>query len=238
MRILIVEDDRQMAALLKRGMELESYAVDVAYDGEEGQQLAESTAYDLIILDVVLPRKNGVELCRSLRQKRIASRILMLTQKGTLPDRVKGLDAGADDYLPKPFAFEEVSARVRALLRRDVAGATVLTAGDIILDTVTRRVTVRGDEVSLRPREFAILHYLMAHAGGVVTRSMIEEHVWDMSLEAGSHLLDVYIARIRKKLGRQSDMIETVKGVGYRILSPEERTTKYDAGSAEGDTLP
>jgi len=219
-RILIVEDDRQMAALLKRGMELESYAVDVAYDGEEGQQLAESTAYDLIILDVVLPRKNGVELCRSLRQKRIASRILMLTQKGTLPDRVKGLDAGADDYLPKPFAFEEVSARVRALLRRDVAGATVLTAGNIILDTVTRRVTVRGDEVSLRPREFAILHYLMAHAGAVVTRSMIEDHVWDMYLEAGSHLLDVYIARIRKKLGRQSEMIETVKGVGYRILSP------------------
>lgn len=217
MRILIVEDDRGLAALLKRGLAEESYAVDVAYDGEEGEELAESIPYDLIILDIILPNKNGIEVCRALRRKKVTSRILMLTNKSEVSDRVIGLDAGADDYLPKPFRIEELLARVRALLRRDITGgSTVTKVGDISLDTVTRQVK-RGDtDIPLRPREYSVLHYLMTHAGTVVTRAMIEDHVWDFSLESNSNLLDAYVSRLRKKLGGPAT-IETVRGVGYRL---------------------
>jgi DNA-binding response OmpR family regulator len=222
-RILVVEDNRRMAASIKKALVEEAYAVDLAYDGEEGQQLAESITYDLIILDIILPKKDGIEVCRSLRRRKVASRILMLTQKRELADRVQGLDSGADDYLAKPFDTEELSARVRALLRRDVTGgSTVLRVGDVTLNTITRRVG-RGDrDIDLEPREYAILHYLMTHADMLVTRAMIEEHVWDMSLEAGSHLLDVYISRLRKKLGDgEHPIIETERGVGFRMSRSE-----------------
>jgi DNA-binding response OmpR family regulator len=219
MRLLIVEDDRTLAASLKRALAHDSYAVDAAYDGEEGEELAGSIPYDLIVLDIVLPNKNGIEVCRSLRRRKVTSRILMLTNKSEVSDRVTGLDAGADDYLPKPFRIEELLARVRALLRRDTTGgSTVVKVGDISLDTVTRQVK-RGDmDIPLNPREYAILHYLMIHAGTVVTRAMIEEHVWDISLESGSHLLEVYINRIRNKVGdKDRSIIETKRGLGYRL---------------------
>jgi DNA-binding response OmpR family regulator len=221
LRLLIIEDNRKLAASLKRALAETSYAVDVAYDGESGQSLAENAPYDLIVLDIVLPQKDGFAVCRALRDRKIASRILMLTQKRAVADRVTGLDCGADDYLAKPFVIDELLARVRALLRRGSDGSPLIKTGDITLDTVNRQVKRGGTDIILRPREYAILHFLMAHAGITVTRSMIEDHVWNIDLESGSHLLDVYISNLRKKLGE--GVIETVRGVGYRVpLSPDK----------------
>ena len=229
MRILVVEDDPRMAARIKQALVEEAYAVDVAYDGEQGEELAESTSYDLIILDIILPRKDGIEVCRALRGKKVSSRILMLTQKRTVADRVTGLNSGADDYLRKPFSVQELLARVRALLRRDVTrGVTAIKVGDITIDTVTRRV-MRGDsDVPLKPREYSILHYLITHPGIIVTREMIEQHVWDMDLESGSHLLEVYMSRLRRALGDEDrSLIETVKGVGYRLHTTDDANSKH-----------
>jgi DNA-binding response OmpR family regulator len=220
MRILVVEDEKEFAHLIRRGLTEDGYAVDLAYDGVEGESLAESVSYDVIILDIVLPRKDGFQVCSSLRQKNIKTRILMLTGRDAVADRIRGLDCGADDYLIKPFDFGELTARIRALLRRDInRGSPLVQVGDISLNTANRQVK-RGDQIiDLNNKEYAILEYLMVNADMVITRQMIEDHVWNFSLDANSNLVDVYISRLRTKLDTSSEnsLIETVRGAGYRL---------------------
>ncbi len=220
MKILIVEDDRRMAGYIRQGLVEEGYAVDLAYSAEEGQPLAEGTSYDLIILDVILPGRSGVELCRDLRDKRIGSQILILTCKDDLSDKVKGLDAGADDYLTKPFEFPELFARVRALLRRVVGiHSPLLRVADVTLDTATKQVKRDEIAVQLTRTEYAILRYLMSYPGSVVSKSMIEGHVWNTSSEVGSNRVEVHMARLRAKLGDKGEggLIRTVRGFGYVV---------------------
>jgi DNA-binding response OmpR family regulator len=220
MRILVIEDEKELAHLIRRGLTEEGYAVDVAYDGEEGESFAESVPYDLIILDIVLPRKDGFLVCSSLRRKGIKTRVLMLTGRDSVADRVKGLDTGADDYLIKPFVFEELTARIRALLRREIASASpAIQVGDITLNAATREVTREDRAIDLNNKEYAILEYLMRNVNMVITRQMIEDHVWNFSLESSSNLVDVYIRRLRSKLDNpgEESLIDTVRGVGYRL---------------------
>ncbi len=220
MRILVVEDDRKFSDVLKRGLEENSYAVDCVYNGKDGEYYAETNSYDLIILDIMMPQKNGISVCKDLRTKKINTPILMLTAKDTLEDRVQGLDTGADDYIVKPFAFMELMARVRALLRRDgLSKSTMLSVGKLVLDTKTREVRWKDDLIDLTTKEYIILEYLMSHPNAVVTRTMIETHAWDYNLDSISNLVDVYIRRIRLKIdpkqGKQ--IIQTVRGAGYRM---------------------
>jgi DNA-binding response OmpR family regulator len=220
MRILVVEDERRLCSIVKRGLLEEGYAVDTAYEGEEGEYLAESTPYDLVILDIMLPNKNGIEICRDLRLKQINMPILMLTAKDAVEDRVRGLDAGADDYLVKPFAFNELLARIRALLRRTGSSRSPkLQLGDLVLDTLTREVWRGQRPIELTSKEYTILEYFMRHPNLVITRTMLEEHAWDYEFESTSNIIDVYIQRIRSKIdeaGRDS-LIQTVRGAGYRM---------------------
>lgn len=219
MRILLVDDDRRLSSVVKRGLLEEAYAVDVAYDGEEGQYLAEVNSYDLIILDIMMPKKDGMEVCRDLRSRRNNTPILMLTARDAVEDRVKGLDVGADDYLVKPFAFNELLARVRALLRRESASKSPeITVGDLRLNTLTREVR-RGDRaIELTTKEYVILEYFMRHPNVVVTRTMLEEHAWDYDFDSMSNLVDVYIRRLRRKIDdEKQSMIQTVRGAGYRL---------------------
>ena len=223
MRILIVDDDRRLCAVIKRGLLEEAYAVDVAYDGEEGEYFAEVNPYDLIILDIMLPKKDGIEVCQEIRAKRINTPILMLTAKDTVEDRVRGLDTGADDYLVKPFAFSELLARVRALLRREgISKSPELRVGDLTLNTLTRQVWRGQKPIELTAKEYVILEYFMRHPKVVVTRTMIEEHAWDYDFDSLSNLVDVYIRRLRSKIddeGKDS-LIQTVRGAGYRLKAP------------------
>jgi DNA-binding response OmpR family regulator len=223
MRILVADDDRRLTSIVKRGLMEEAYAVDVAYDGEESEYLAEINPYDLVILDIMMPKKDGIEVCRELRAKSVNTPILMLTARDAVEDRVKGLDAGADDYLVKPFAFNELLARVRALLRRNgVTRSPELKVGDLSLNTLTREVR-RGERVvELTTKEYVILEYLMRHPNVVVTRRMLEEHAWDYDFDSLSNLIDVYIRRLRRKIdfGGQKSMIHTVRGAGYRLRAP------------------
>jgi len=220
MRILVVEDELKMAGLLKRGLEEEGYAVDVAATGSDAVWAATENPYDAILLDVMLPDVNGFEVCRRLRAAGRWAPVLMLTARTAVTDRVAGLDAGADDYLTKPFSFSELFARVRALVRR---GATerpaVLEVGDLTLDPAARRVT-RGDAaVELTAKEFALLEYFMRRPGEVLTRSRIIEHVWDFGYDGDSNVVDVYVRYLREKIDRpfRWDSIETVRGSGYRL---------------------
>jgi len=218
MRILIVEDEKKIAIFIKRGLKEEGYAVDAAYDGEQGHFMATTQEYDLIILDLMLPKMDGLTLCRKLRSEKLLSPILMLTAKDTVKDKVYGLDAGADDYLTKPFAFEEFLARVRALLRkRESTAPTKLTAGELTLDLVTHKVFREGKEIELTGKEYALLEYLMRNAGSVVTRTMISDHVWDMNFESFTNVIDVYVNYLRKKIdqGYDKKLIQTVRGRGY-----------------------
>jgi DNA-binding response OmpR family regulator len=220
MRILVVEDERRLCGIIKRGLLEEGYAVDVAYDGEEGEYMAESTPYDLILLDIMLPKKNGIEICHELRRKEINTTILMLTAKDTIEDRVKGLDAGADDYLVKPFAFNELLARIRALLRRTGSSKSPkLQVGDLVLDTLTREVWRGQRVIELTSKEYTILEYFMRHPNLVITRTMIEDHAWDYEYDSMSNIIDVYIRRIRSKIDEkgQDSLIQTVRGAGYRM---------------------
>jgi DNA-binding response OmpR family regulator len=220
MRILIVDDDQKLCDVVKRGLEEESYAVDCVYNGEDGEYYAENTGYDLIILDIMMPKKDGLDVCRNLRKKRINTSILMLTAKDAVEDRVKGLDTGADDYLVKPFSFDELLARVRALLRRDgVSKTTEYEVGDLSLNTVTHEVRWKQQLLDLTAKEYSILEYLIRHPNAVITRTMIEEHAWNYDLDSISNLVDVYIRRIRQKIDPEQGkkVIQTIRGAGYRI---------------------
>ncbi len=223
MRILVVDDDRRLCAVIKRGLLEEAYAVDLAYDGEEGEYLAEVNPYDLIILDIMLPNKDGIEVCHELRTKKINTPILMLTAKDTVEDRVRGLDTGADDYLVKPFAFNELLARVRALLRREgMLKSPELRVGDLTMNTLTRQVWRGQRPIELTTKEYVILEYFMRHPNVVVTRTMVEEHAWDYDFDSLSNLVDVYIRRLRRKIDSEGEdsLIQTVRGAGYRLKAP------------------
>jgi DNA-binding response OmpR family regulator len=220
MRILVVEDSRRLAGIIRRGLQEEACAVDNAYDGEEAQYMAETTPFDLIILDIMLPKKDGVTVCRELRAKNVNTPILMLTAKDTTEDKVIGLDSGADDYQVKPFAFTELLARVRALLRREALPKTSkLQVGDLAMDVQTREVWRGQRKVDLTAKEYAILEYFMRRPNVVVTRTMLGENVWDYEFDGISNIIDVYMRRIRRKIdedGRES-LIQTVRGAGYRL---------------------
>ncbi len=223
MRILVVDDDRHLNGIIKRGLLEEAYAVDTSYDGEDGEYLAWINSYDLIVLDIMMPKKDGIEVCRSLRTNDINTPILMLTAKDAVEDRVAGLDAGADDYLVKPFAFSELLARIRALLRRDGTSKTPeIKVGDVVLNTRTREVWRGNRLIDLTTKEYTVLEYFMRHPNVVITRTMLEEHAWDYNFESMSNLVDVYIRRLRSKIdGKgESSLIQTVRGAGYRLKVP------------------
>jgi heavy metal response regulator len=218
MRILIVEDDKKIAGFIKKGLTEEHYAVDVAYDGEVGAYRAQANNYDLIILDIMLPKKDGIEVCRELRNKNIIAPIIMLTAKDTIEDKIEGLDEGADDYLTKPFSFEELLARVRALFRRTQKyKAKTLKVADLELDPVTRKVTRAGKNITLTGKEYALLEYLMRSKERVLTETMITEHVWDMNFDPLTNVVNVYIHHLRQKIDKDFDkkLIHTIRGAGY-----------------------
>jgi len=223
MRVLLVEDNRRLSNSLKSSLTDDGYAVDVAYDGVEGQELAEMTPYDVIILDIMLPRRDGLEVCRELRNQRINTPILMLTARDAIEDRVKGLDSGADDYLVKPFAIDELHARLRALLRRESSDKTgLLTIADLVLDPAAHTISRNSVPIELTAKEFALLEYLMRNPNRLITRQMVENHVWSYDYEGASNVVDVYIRRLRRKIDEHYDLklIETVRGAGYRMQKP------------------
>lgn len=223
MRILIVEDEKKMASFLERGLKEEGYTVDIVYDGETGWECAMTNEYDLLILDWMLPKMSGVELCGKLRNAGKTVSVLILTAKDSVEDKIKGLDQGADDYLTKPFSFEELLARVRALSRRPahLQDKTVLQNLDLKMDLIKRMVFVGEEEISLSQKEFALLEFLMRHAGEVVSRTAIAEHVWDLHFDPMSNTIDVYINFLRKKIAEKNakSKIETVRGTGYRLAN-------------------
>ena len=218
MKILVVDDDDKLRALIARALSEEGHVVESTADAEEAIYLAGETSYDAIVLDWMLPGRSGLDVCRDMRTKGHWTPVLMLTAKDALEDRVTGLDAGADDYLVKPFAFSELTARLRALVRRgSVPRPVELQAGDIRLDPATRAVSVGSTEISLTPKEFSLLEYLMRHKGRVLTRVSLIEHVWDFAYDGASNVVDVYVGYLRKKLGPEGDRLETIRGIGYRL---------------------
>ena len=221
MHVLIVEDERKIATYLKRGLEEQGYAVDIAFTGCEALDWAEADALDLIVLDILLPELDGITVCRTLRQRGIRAPILMLTARDAVDDRVAGLDAGADDYLVKPFAFKELLARLRALGRRAATApkSPVLHIADLSLDTLTHSVRRGGKTIQLTAKEYAILEYLVREPGRVVTRTMIADHVWNYDTCNESNVVDVYISNLRRKLddGFDPKLIHTVRGAGYQV---------------------
>jgi DNA-binding response OmpR family regulator len=223
MRVLVVEDERRLARLLRRVLEEERYTVDEAHDGVEGEDLARTGVHDVIILDVMLPGRDGLTVCRNLRRDRVATPILMLTARDTVPDRVTGLDAGADDYLVKPFAFAELLARLRALTRRRTPelAPTRLEAGDLVMDLVKHEVTRAGKVIDLTPREYALLEYFLRHPGHVLSRARLLEAVWRYDAEVTSNVVDIYVHYLREKIDRgfERKLLHTVRGAGY-VLRP------------------
>ena len=223
MKILLVEDEKKVASFIKKGLEEEYYTVDVAFDGKEGLRLALVEEYDLMIMDVMLPMKDGYTLVKEIRSEKIETPVLFLTAKDTIENKVEGLDSGADDYLTKPFAFEELLARIRALLRRKDASKSVqLKAGDLILDTQSHKVTRSGVEITLTPKEYSILEYLLRNKNHVVSRTLLSEHVYDYHFDSDTNVIDVYINKLRNKIDRQFGipLLHTIRGVGY-ILKEE-----------------
>ncbi|GJL77747.1 MAG: DNA-binding response regulator [Nitrospinaceae bacterium] len=218
MRILIVEDEKKVAAFIKKGLEEETYAVDVAYDGEEGLFLGLENKYDLIILDLMLPAIDGMEVLSRLREKKVDTPILLLTAKDSVEDKVTGLNTGADDYLTKPFAFSELLARIRVLLRRGKAETkTVLQIDGLTLDLVSHKVNRDGEEIELTGKEYSLLEYFMRNQGKVLTRTMIAEHVWDYNFDTFTNVIDVYVNHLRKKIDKNypDKLLHTLRGVGY-----------------------
>jgi DNA-binding response OmpR family regulator len=225
MRILLIEDERSIADFVERGLEADGYAVSCAHDGESGEGLALSGEFDLILLDVMLPKKSGLDVLGAIRRRDPALPVILLTAKGEVEDKVEGLDRGANDYIAKPFAFEELRARVRAQLRLpSQREAAVLETGDIKLDLRTRRVERAGTEVHLTTREFELLAYLMRHPNQVLSRSQILNAVWGFDYDPGTNVLEVYIGYLRKKLGSVDGPapIETLRSAGYRLVTPRE----------------
>ncbi|MBI3756176.1 MAG: response regulator transcription factor [Deltaproteobacteria bacterium] len=219
MRILVVEDEKKVAGFIKKGLEEESYAVDVAYDGVEGEYLASTNDYDIILLDIMLPKKNGIDVVKDLRSKNIKTPVLLLTARDTVEDKVRGLNSGADDYLSKPFAFEELLARVRALMRRKDYGLAELKFADLILDQATRKAK-RGDTViDLTSKEYGLLEYFLRNPNKVLTRTMIAEHVLDYTFDSDTNVIDVYVNHLRNKIDKEpfKRLIHTVRGIGYTL---------------------
>jgi DNA-binding response OmpR family regulator len=226
MRILLVEDNRRLSDSLRTTLEEDGYAVDAAFDGLDGEEMGLISSYDIIILDIMLPGKDGLEVCRELRNRRISTPILMLTARDALDDRVTGLDSGADDYLVKPFEVDELRARIRALLRRDSPSKSgSLKVADLILDPATHTVQRDGQPIVLTAKEFSLLEYLMRHPNHLITRDMAEEHLWSYDHVIASNVVDVYIRRLRTKIDDQSEvkLLETMRGAGYRLRVPEEK---------------
>ncbi|MCE5274219.1 MAG: response regulator transcription factor [Deltaproteobacteria bacterium] len=222
MRILVIEDEKKVAEFIGNGLAEEGYAVDAAHDGEQGYFLASTSEYDVILLDVMLPKIDGITLCTKLRAEDCQTPILMLTAKDAVKDKVRGLDAGADDYVTKPFAFEELLARIRSLLRKKyLHQGTRFQVDDLVLDTATHTVTRAGAVIPLSVKEYALLEYLMGNAGSVVTRAMISEHVWDINFDTFTNVIDVYISYLRNKIdkGQKTRLIHTVRGRGYVLKS-------------------
>jgi DNA-binding response OmpR family regulator len=226
MRILLVEDNRRVSQAVKLSLVESGYAVDQAFTGIDGEEMAELAPYDAIILDIMLPEKNGLEVCRSLRHKRVKSPILMLTARDAIDDRVAGLDSGADDYLIKPFAIQELHARLRALLRResdDKSGQ--LHMDNLVLDPATHFVQRDGKPIELTTKEYALLEYFMRNPNRLITREMAENHIWSYDFQASSNVIDVYIRRLRRKIDDPFEvkLFETVRGAGYRLRTPETK---------------
>ena len=223
MRILVVEDDAALASFIRKGLEAEHHAVDTALDGEQGRAMALGIDYDLVVLDLNLPGLDGLTVLKSLRQRKANLPVMILTARSRVEDRVQCLDAGADDYLVKPFSFVELAARARALLRRSqLPSESVLTVRDLSLDRVERKVARAGRPIELTTKEFALLEYMMRNAGRRLTRAMIIEHVWNLTFDSTTNVVDVYINYLRRKVddGFPNRLIHTVRGVGYQ-LSPE-----------------
>lgn len=221
MRLLVVEDDRSLAGALRKGLTQEGHVVDVAHDGDEGRYLAETGLHDGIILDVMLPGIDGMKVASGLREEGIHTPILMLTARDSLPDRISGFDSGADDYLTKPFAFEELLARLRSITKRgaEPIADEKLVVGDLVMDTRAREVTRDGQVIDLPPREYALLEYLMRHPGQALNRTMILDRVWEYGFDSFANVVDAAILRLRKAVdeGYEKQLIHTVRGVGYRI---------------------
>ncbi len=220
MRILLAEDELPIADFIMRGLTEHGYGVDVAHDGEEAEQWPSIADYDVIVLDVMLPRRDGIEVCRGLRSRGVRTPILMLTALDAVADRVRGLDSGADDYLVKPFAFAELLARIRALIRREPAlVGNLLEVGDLTIDTATREVTRAGRPIDLTAKEFALLEYLMRHPNQVLTRTVIAEHVWNYDFDNATNVIDVHVKNLRRKIddGAGAKLLHTVRGAGYKL---------------------
>lgn len=223
MRILVIEDEKKVARFVQQALEEEHFTVDVAYDGEKGEELALSGIHDLIVLDILLPKQDGIDVLRRIRGRKITTPVLLLTAKSTVEDKVEGLDSGADDYLTKPFAIAELLARIRSLLRRGSSEkSTLLRAADLVLDTITHKAK-RGDKaIELTSKEYALLEFFMRNKNKVLGRTIISEHIWDYNFDTGTNIIDVYLNHLRNKIddGFQPKLLHTVRGVGY-VLKDE-----------------
>ncbi len=220
MRLLVVEDEKKVSSFIKKGLEEEGYAVDVASDGEMGLEMSLDHVHDLIILDIQLPKRDGLSLLHELRKEKVTTPVLLLTVRATIEDKVLGLDAGADDYLTKPFSFQELVARIRALLRRGPEGKpAALQVADLTLDPARRLVFRNNRRIDLTAKEFALLDYFMRNPGRVLTRTMIAEHVWDYDFDSMTNVIDVYVNYLRKKIDsdQEQKLIHTIRGVGYML---------------------
>ncbi|MDQ2900193.1 MAG: response regulator transcription factor [Acidobacteriota bacterium] len=227
MRILVVEDERRIADFLTRGLQGAGYAVDTAPDGNTALSLTHDTDYDLVILDIMLPDLDGLKVLERIRSRKSGPPVLILSARGAVDDRVKGLEQGADDYLTKPFAFVELLARVRALLRRGQPAPERLQVADLVIDTMRRKVTRAGENIDLAPKEFGILEYMMRNKGRPLSRTMIVEHVWDMDYDGLTNIVDVYIRHLRGKIDDRwsQKLIQTVRGIGYMIEAQDKPST-------------
>ena len=223
MRILVVEDDVKVAEFVRRGLTEEGYAVDVLHDGADAGDQAAVFDYDAVVLDMMLPKQSGFQVLRAIRARKASLPVVILTARDSVQDRIAGLDAGADDYMAKPFALAELSARLRALLRRGAPRVTNVRVADLEIDTIRRVVTRGGKPIDLKPKEYALLEFLMKHADRPVTRSLIIEHVWDIHFDSVSNVVEVYINALRNKIDRgQTPLIHTIRGVGYMLSHKNE----------------
>src|SRR5258708_10798336 len=221
MRVLVVEDDAKIASFVVKGLKQSGFAVDHCSDGEEGHILASTTSYDAAVIDIMLPKLDGLSLVQKLRKEGVRVPVIILSAKASVDDRIKGLQAGGDDYVTKPFAFSELLARVQELIRRatNVSEPTRLAVGDLTLDLLNREVSRGGERIDLQAREFALLEYLMRHAGRVVTKTMIMEHIWDYSFDPQTNVVDVLVCRLRNKIDKEKELLHTLRGVGS-VLKP------------------